>query len=311
MTKSPKLPSAGKSTPLTPAEKRLAAARKKKADAEEDALLEAAMKRAALERTKEGTVKTDSPGDADAAADGAGRDPEESPEKKKSKQTVETPVRSALKTGRYVRPGTPAPERMHLHEHKRAIIEAGLTLDSSHRFEHLVSAVSSLIKYCQLVDKFFVINPIHEGGRNKDWSDAQLLPTLMMELGAYLKLSGSPRLFDKPKGRNGSAGKTPTVYFSFAMSSDVPTDEIMARVNVDWNILGGMRLAVKSLGVFDTVTPLVIYFLWNNGHGPSILRELQNILEVVAPSFAAGEQSEVPTIALLHSENRSLGSLAK
>jgi hypothetical protein len=99
MTKSPKLPSAGKGTPLTPAEKQQAAARKKKADAKEDALLEAAMKCAALERTKEGNTKTDSPGDADAAADGSGRDPEELLEKKKSKQTVETPVRSTLKTG--------------------------------------------------------------------------------------------------------------------------------------------------------------------------------------------------------------------
>ena len=111
---------------------------------------------------------------------------------------------------------------MHLHEHKRAIIEAGLTLDSSHCFEHLVSAVSSLIKYCQLVDDFFVINPIHEGGRNKDWSDAQLLPTSMTDLGAYLKLSGSPRIFEKPKNGQGGASKVPTVYFSFAMSSDIP-----------------------------------------------------------------------------------------
>ncbi len=84
---------------MTPAEKQQAAARKKKADAKEDALLEAAMKCAALERTKEGNTKTDSPGDADAAADGSGRDPEELLEKKKSKQTVETPVRSTLKTG--------------------------------------------------------------------------------------------------------------------------------------------------------------------------------------------------------------------
>ena len=121
---------------------------------------------------------------------------------------------------------------MHLHEHKRAIIEAGLALDSGKRFEHLVSSIAALIKYCQMVDEFFVIKPIDEGGHNKDWEDAAQLPSMMTELGAFLKLSGSPRIFEKPKGGQGNS-KTPTVYFSFAVSPDIPPDEIMARVTVD------------------------------------------------------------------------------
>jgi hypothetical protein len=107
---------------------------------------------------------------------------------------------------------------MHLHEHKQAIIEAGLALDSTKWFEHLASTMASLIKYCQLVDEFFTINPIFVGGRNKDWSDPSILPSSMTKLGAYLKLSGSLCIFEKPKGGQGNSTKTPTVYFSFAMS---------------------------------------------------------------------------------------------
>ena len=110
-----------------------------------------------------------------------------------------------------------------------------------------------------------------------------------MEVGVYLKLSSSPRIFEKQRGGQGNT-KTPTVYFSFAVSSDVSLDKIMARVFVDWNILGGTRLAVKNLGVFDTVTPMVIYFLWNEGHADTVLRELQHILLMVLPGVFEGEQ---------------------
>ena len=111
--------------------------REEKEKADEIALQEA-MAAAALERKAEGENeidpdivtprgKTEEP----HSANGLGKDPEESPEKKKSRTSVKTPVRgSTLKSGRYSRPLTPALKRMHLHEHKHAIIEAGLTLDS-------------------------------------------------------------------------------------------------------------------------------------------------------------------------------------
>ena len=90
------------------------------------------------------------------------------------------------------------------------------------------------------------------------------------------------------------------MYFSFAVSSDVPPDEIMARVTVDWNLLGGTRLAVKNLGVFDTVTPVVIYFLWNEGHADTILHELKQILSEFLPILigGGGEQETLPPMAL-------------
>ena len=46
------------------------------------------------------------------------------------------------------------------------------------------------------------------------------------------------------------------------------------------------------------MTPLVIYFLWNDGDGPSILKELQQILGMVSQVLLGGEQMDIPPIAL-------------
>lgn len=229
---------------------------------------------------------------------------EASPEKKKTRSsTAETPAPSALKQGRYTaRPSTPAPERMHLHEHRQIIVEAGITLDAEDRYAQFLAAISSLITYCQVVDEHFVINPVKEGGREKDWKDPTKLPTSMTALGAYLMMSGNARIFEKQKSGWGTKGKKenrlPAVFFTFAISSDVLPAEIVARVAVDWSILGGMRIGVKELCYFDTCTPVAIYFLWNEGHVPMLLNELRTILESVTTLELGGASIPLPPLAL-------------
>ena len=133
----------GRSQLITPVDgqpkedKRTAAVRRKAKEKEEEEALRRALEAAALEgktdETATPTMTVDltlpSP-EATTETPGAGKQPEDSPEKKKSKPSAETPVRSLIKQSRY-RPSTPAPQRMHLHEHKCAIIEAGLALDST------------------------------------------------------------------------------------------------------------------------------------------------------------------------------------
>ena len=75
------------------------------------------------------------------------------------------------------------------------------------------------------------------------------------------------------KGKNKDM-RPPTAYFSFAVSSDIPPEDIIAPIAVDWTMMGGNKLAVKTLGYFDTCTPIVIYFLWNEGHPDTLLEEL-------------------------------------
>lgn len=67
---------------------------------------------------------------------------------------------------------------------------------------------------------------------------------------------------------------------------------------MDWNLLGGTRVAVKKLGVFDTVTPVVIYFLWNEGHADTILQELKQILLEMLPILLGGKHEALPPMAL-------------
>lgn len=203
-----------------------------------------------------------------------------------------TPATSALKQGRYsARPSTPAPERMHIHEHTRVIVEAALKFDSGEdRFNTLLSGLGSLLTYGQMVDEHFVINPVREGGRDKDWKDPAKLPTSMTALGAHLAITSSTRVFEKSRagGKEKKDTRPDTVYFSFAISSDLAPDEIMSRIAVDWSLLGGTRLAVKALNYFDTCTPIAIYFLWNEGHSSTLLDELSTILLSVVPADADG-----------------------
>ena len=210
--------------------------------------------------------------------------------------------RSALKQGRYARPSTPAPERMHLHNHKRIIIDASYTFSSDDRFKSFLMALASLLTYARLVDEYFVINPVKENGRDKDWSDPSILPTSMTALGAYIVLSGNTRIFEKARSDAQDKSRKDTrpsaVYFSFAVSSNVPPSEVITRISADWSILGGQRLAIKSLGFFDTCTPIAIYFLWNEGHMPTLLEELKTILNTASTFEADGSTPLLPPMFL-------------
>ena len=230
----------------------------------------------------------------------------------------ETPARSSLKQGRYgVRPSTPAPERMHLHNHKRVVVEAAFAFDSDDdRFKNFLSALASLLTFCRMVDEHFIINPVKENSRDKDWSDPTALPTSMTALGAYFLTSGNPRIFEKaragPKAKNGKKDSRPqAVYFTFAISSDLDPEEIMARVSVDWSMLGGTRLTVKSLGFFDTSTPIAIYFLWNEGHAPTLLEEFKTILNSVSHLESGGASLPLPQMSLRKQVPRTPGQVTE
>ena len=226
---------------------------------------------------------------------------------------AETPSRSrsALKSGRYAtRPATPAPERFHIHEHTRIIMEAGIAIDGEDRFNTFLTAISSLISNAQMVDEFFVINPVKEGGREKDWSDPNKIPTSMTALGAHLKISSNARVFEKQKPKKGDKeARNSMIFFTFAISSDVPPEEIVERIAVDWNMNGGIRLAVKSLGYFDTCTPIVMYLLWNEGHESTILAELKTILKSVVTPEMGGPDFELPLMGLRKQIPRTPGQV--
>ena len=293
---------------------------------DDDAVIEAAIVRANAERqsktrspspTRRSSTSTVSTAVSSSPEDSVvDMSMEVSPEKKKSRNTDGTPAPSALKTGRYTsRPSTPAPERMHLHEHSRIIVEAAFKCEKEEeRFKTFLTALSALLSYAQMADEYFVINPVREGGRDRDWTDPNKLPSSMTALGAHFAISSSARVFEKAKGGGtkdkGKKDTRPdTVYFSFAISSDMEPSEIMARIAVDWSILGGTRLAVKALNFFDTCTPIAIYFLWNEGHSDTILQELKTILLSVLPAGIDGSIPSLPPLALRKTIPRTPGQV--
>ncbi len=101
------------------------------------------------------------------------------------------------------------------------------------------------------------------------------------------------------------------VYFTFAISSDLAPDEIMARVSVDWSMLGGTRLAVKSLGYFDTCAPIVIYFLWNEAYAPTLLEEFKTILNSVSHLEIGGASLPLPPMVLRKQIPRTPGQVTE
>ncbi len=92
--------------------------------------------------------------------------------------------------------------------------------------------------------------------------------------------------------------RPPTLYFTFAISSDIPPNKIITTISVDWSMLGGTCLAVKSLGFFDTCSPIAIYFLWNEGHPLTLMEELKTILNSVSTLDTGGAASPLLQMSL-------------
>ena len=72
--------------------------------------------------------------------------------------------------------------------------------------------------------------------------------------------------------------KHPEVYFSFAMSYDIKPEDLINRISFDWGEMKVRRLQIKDLPYFLSETPFALYNIYNQGHWPSIIRELITIL---------------------------------
>ena len=83
---------------------------------------------------------------------------------------------------------------------------------------------------------------------------------------------------NKKKGEDEDEYVEPTVYFSFAISCDkLPVDVVMG-MGFEWSRMNGQKLMIKDLPSFKTETPVAIYHLHNNGHMPTLTKELTAIL---------------------------------
>ena len=72
--------------------------------------------------------------------------------------------------------------------------------------------------------------------------------------------------------------KHPEVYFSFTMSCNIKPEDLLNRISLEWGKMKGRRLQIKDLPYFLSKTPFGLYKIYNQGHWPSIIRELIMIL---------------------------------
>jgi hypothetical protein len=91
----------------------------------------------------------------------------------------------------------------------------------------------------------------------------------------------------------------------------MPPANILARISVDWSMLGGNRLGVKSLGYFNTTTPIAIYFLWNEAHAETLVEELKVILHSVSQVETGGANQALPEISLRKQVPRIPGQITE
>ena len=213
------------------------------------------------------------------------RDEEDSPEKKKKKQV--TPATSgSLKVSRYTAPvpRVVPPPPSHNYVHPRTIVDAALTLNKDDPIDSFANGLCTLMYNAKMVDEHFAIAPVKVGPNPKLWQSSGDIPNNMTAVGSHISISANNiRNFKKQRKWDGPNKKekeesSNTVYFAFAICCDVEPSALLARVGIEWTRAGGSRLMVKSLPCFDTVCPLVFYYLFNETHPATLIEEFKRIL---------------------------------
>ena len=62
------------------------------------------------------------------------------------------------------------------------------------------------------------------------------------------------------------------------MSCDIEPEDLLNRISFEWGEMKGRRLQIKDLPSFLSETLFVLYKIYNQGHWPSVIRELTTIL---------------------------------
>lgn len=234
-----------------------------------------------------------------------------SPARKKSKKTSEgkgkstkgTPKASTTDTAHpptSILKGSKTPSTTPAHNHvfKRTVIEAAVMLEAEaekDRYAEFKHALGIILTNMGLVDPTTIMEPLHPTTKMSPWSLPKHVPSNMTEVGKFVFISTNPWRF-KVKGAKRSEN---VIYFSFTMSSDTPPADLCSAINMEWCRQNGERIAVKTVQTHDTVSPIAIFFLWNEGAPDLFLPELQKILTLCWEyGLATHDEFLPPTIAI-------------
>ncbi len=114
------------------------------------------------------------------------------------------------------------------------------------------------------------------------WRSDGDIPNNMTAVCSHINISGNNiRMFEKhcngdSQKKKGTSSSN-VIYFSFAIACNIEPAMLIGHVGVKWTRAGGSRLMLKALQCFDTMTPLIFYYLFNESQAATILEEFQKI----------------------------------
>ena len=212
----------------------------------------------------------------------------------KSATTTTTPNPSSILKSSHTTPSKPPYD----HVFKRVIIEASVILNEDaerDRYAEFKHALGIIIGNMILVDSTAEMVPISAQATAPAWTASKHIPSNMTEIGKFVFISSTPWRFRTKSQKRGDNA----IYFSFTISSDVPPSEICSGINMEWCRQNGERMAVKTVQNHDTITPILIFFLWNEGPPDLFIQELKTALtQCWEYGIARFDSSLPPTINL-------------
>ena len=163
------------------------------------------------------------------------------------------------------------------HVFKRVIIEASVILEEEaerERYAEFKNALGTILTNMILVDDTAEMVPISPQTTAPSWLAPKHVPSNMTEVGKFVFISSTPWRFKTKSQKRGDNA----IYFSFTISSDVPPSEICSGIIMEWCRQNGERMVVKTVQDHDTITPILIFFLWNEGPPDLFIQELRTAL---------------------------------
>ena len=222
---------------------------------------------------------------------------ENSPEKKRSKSAETT---SGLKANnRYTTKSFSIAKIAYKYSHPHTFVEASITLTKDDRPREFIAAIKLLITNGQILDPMFALAPLKRDDLAKNpklITAVDDVPVNFTHLGQYAFTSGN-RIFEKKKDWKGAndhskpkkAGhrdsepqpetyKDPVVYFTIAISTDIPPHSLINGIRTEWEANGGGKLQVKDLQAQESKVVMALYFVYTGTPYHIILKTLKNIL---------------------------------
>jgi hypothetical protein len=210
---------------------------------------------------------------------------------KKGKDDVATKKKrrsSALKQGSiavtFPMPRPPAPA----YKYKQVFYKAGMELKGEDKYCAYIKQTGNLLKNIQLVDPSAILHAAVKTEATKPIGKKEELSNNMTIFLAYAPVGKNQNAFKPKKNNNkkkGRCGKDepelldPRVYPTLVFLSNMDLETIMSRVTHEFCCAGGFYSRKKQLQCVETVTPLIIFYLFTFNDIATLRAELTDLLK--------------------------------